>query len=129
MEQSLAGIDMLNKNKIEEKRTQRKNKIATYAQANKVPEFAAAMYIDQNAPYTTNKSMLAEVGYNVNKITADNCYEVIDNLKEIGVIVIHAGSSPERVARILDDIINEEIPECWGGPDMQEYVDITPDQV
>jgi hypothetical protein len=115
---------------VDRKVAERKNRIDTYAQSAKVPSFVAAMYIDERAPLTTNKAMLKEIGLDIDVVTEENVSQVIVGLEAINIKLIGVEDvNRPRLARVINDIINEEIPECWGGPDMQEYVDITPDQV
>lgn len=131
MVQLLLGTKMnINIDKINQNRKNRINKIETYALANKVPNFVAAMYIDEHSQLTTNKKMLNSVDYVIDTVTTDNYRDVISALAQIGVVVVYSESeSDSYIANALNNVINEEIPECWGGPDMQEYVDITPSQV
>jgi len=115
---------------VDRKVAERKNKINTYAQSAKVPSYVAAMYIDENAPLTTNKAMLKEIGLKVDVVTEDNVSMVIVGLEAINIKLLGTESvNKPRLAKVVNDIINEEVPECWGGPDMQEFIDITPDEV
>ena len=117
---------MVNINKINEYRAMRLSKIESYATAKKISKAEAAMFIDFNAPPTTNKAMLAKVGYNVDEVTLDNLYEVITALGHIGVNVIgHEKLQTPMLIQIMNNVINEEVSECWGGPDMQEFVDVS----
>jgi hypothetical protein len=117
-------IDM---NIVNFKVQQRKNRISTYANANNVPDWKAAMFIDQNSKFTTNRTMLAEAGYPVSEVTKDNYIDVINALEAINVKILWANTYPvEHMVKNLNNIINEEINECWGGPDMQEFIDILP---
>lgn len=116
---------MINEDKINEFRAKRKQKIADFAKEKNMSNIEAAMWIDMNAPATTNRAMLAAVGYEIEKVTVDNVEAVVDALNWIGVIVTWAEhQSMETVAERLNAVINEEVPECWGGADMQEYVDL-----
>lgn len=117
---------MINTEYISKKIVERKNKIATYAEKNNMPDFVAAMYVDQNAPLTTNRKMFAQAGFNLDTVTTDNYQDVINAFDAINVTIVTDGSDPERIARVLNTIIDEEVPECWGGPDMREYIDIFP---
>ena len=115
---------------VDKKVAERKNRISTYAQSAKVPSYVAAMYIDENAPLTTNKAMLKEIGLKVDVVTEDNVSMVIVGLEAINIKLLGTESvNKPRLAKVVNDIINEEVPECWGGPDMQEFIDITPDEV
>lgn len=116
----------MNTKYIEEKIKQRKHKIDTYAATNKVPEFVAAIYIDQHAPTTTNRKMLAEAGFVVDKVTEDNLDEVVDALGMINVNVIINTEDIFTIVNALNNAIDEPVTECWGGPDMAEYIDIGP---
>jgi len=115
---------------VDRKVAERKNRIDTYAQSAKVPSFVAAMYIDERAPLTTNKAMLREIGLDIDVVTEDNVSQVIVGLEAINIQLLGVENvNRPRLAKVVNDIINEEVPECWGGPDMQEYIDITPDNV
>ena len=115
---------------VDRKVAERKNRIDTYAQSAKVPSFVAAMYIDERAPLTTNKAMLKQIGLDIDVVTEENVSQVIVGLEAINIKLIGIESvNKPRLARVVDNIINEEVPECWGGPDMQEFIDITPDEV
>jgi homoserine dehydrogenase len=116
---------MVDENIIAEKVKHRKAKIETYAASAKVPSFIAALFVDDNAPITTNKKMLAEAGYEIDNVTEDNFRDVIYALERIGVIVLTNNNTDNRIASVLNTIINEEVPECWGGPDLKEYIDIS----
>lgn len=124
------GGNMVNQELVDNKRKQRENKINTYAATSKQPKFAAAVFIDQNGPRTTNKKMLEEVGYVVDKVTEENYEEVIYNLSLIGVHILfnETRDSAKHIASSVNNAINEELPECWGGPDMEEYIEILPEQ-
>ena len=115
---------------VDRKVAERKNRIDTYAQSAKVPSFVAAMYIDERAPLTTNKAMLKQIGLDIDVVTEENVSQVIIGLEAINIKLIGIESvNKPRLARVVNNIINEEVPECWGGPDMQEFIDITPDEV
>ena len=118
----------ININKIEVFRNRRRDKIETYANSAKVSKWEAAIYIDQNAPMTTNQKMLAAVDYHVDTVTPENCYDVIEALSNIGVIVLYdqCNGDTKHIAKVLNSVITEEVTECWGGSDMQEFVDINP---
>jgi len=116
---------MINIEYVNKMRQIRKNRITQYATDNKVHEFVAAMYIDSNGPKTTNLKMLNDAGYQVTEATLDNWEEVINNLNDINVEVIYDGLTPMVIVNKLNAALNEEIPECWGGPDMREFLDFT----
>ena len=118
---------MININKLNDKRMQRINRINTYAEANKTVPMAAALFVDQNSPITTNKRMLAEVDYNFDVVSEGNYLAVLAALEAIGVTVITDNCTPNNIVKSLNTIVNEEIPECWGGDDMREYVEIFPE--
>jgi hypothetical protein len=110
---------------VEGKRNLRVNKIAKYAETKKISKMEAAIFIDFNSPKTTNLKMLNQAGYSLKRVTAANCLKVIDVLKVIGVNVVgYENLDKKTLGRILNNVVNEEINECWGGPDMQEFVDV-----
>ena len=117
---------MININKLNDKRQQRINRINTFAEANKTVPMAAALFVDQNSPITTNKRMLAEVDYNFDVVDESNYLAVLAALEAIGVTVITDNCAPEKIIKSLNNIVNEEVNECWGGDDMREYVEIFP---
>lgn len=112
---------------IKAKRDLRMRKIADYADAKGIPEIQAAMFIDMNSPPTTNKKMLNSVGFYLAEVTEDNVYDVIEALQFIGVNVVNYSkySNPGQLADLIEIVITEEIPECWGGDDMQEIIELT----
>jgi hypothetical protein len=115
---------------IQGKRNLRADKIAKYAETKKISKTEAAIFIDFNAPKTTNRKMLNQAGYSLKQVKATNCLKVIDALKMIGVNVIgYRDMDKKTLGRILTKVINEEINECWGGPDCQEFIDITPQNI
>jgi hypothetical protein len=83
----------------------------------------AAMWVDKHAKKTTNREMLKKVGYIVEDISEDNFDNVVEALKCIGVTIV-IKSSRFHAIKTLASIIDEEIPECWGGADVQEFVEI-----
>lgn len=110
---------------VENKRNLRKRKIADYANEKNISFFEAAIFIDFNSPLTTNKRMLNDVGIIFDEVNSDNVFDIIDALGVIGVKVRNYKQfSNEKLADILNNVISEKIPECWGGEDMQEYVDL-----
>lgn len=117
---------MINTEVIKKKIAERKNRIETFAQKNNMPEFVAAIYIDQNAPLTTNRKMFAEAGYRVDNVTVDNYQEVIAAFDAISITIVYENGSPEEIANTLNTILDEEIPECWGGEDTRGFIDIFP---
>jgi hypothetical protein len=115
---------------VDKKIAERKNKINTYAQSAKLPFHVAAMYIDERAPLTTNKKMLKEIGLDIDVVTESNVSQVLVGLEAINIKVIGIDTvTKQKLAQIMNDVINDEIPECWGGPDCQEFVDVTPQDV
>ena len=83
----------------------------------------AAMWVDKNSKMTTNREMLKKVGYTVTDITNDNFDDVVNALKCIGVTLVikcHRMNAVITLAKIIDEFV----PECWGGPDMQEFVEL-----
>jgi hypothetical protein len=116
---------MINETILQEKRNNRVRKINDYAAAKKIPTVQAAIFIDFNAPKTTNLKMLNEVGYNLTEVTEDNCMEVIAALDAIGIVVLgYEEINSDRLVTVMNTVINEEVNECWGGPDMQEFVEV-----
>ncbi len=111
-------------NIVKEKIKQRQNRIETYASIKKIEKFIAAFYIDQNSPTTTNRKMLTEVGYPIEQVHLDNYRDVIYALKDINVIVLCDNVPEELIVSKLNCVIDDPVNECWGGPDMQEYVDL-----
>ena len=112
---------------VDRKIAERKNRIDTYAQSAKVPSYVAAIYIDENAPLTTNKAMLKEIGLSIDVVTEENVSQVLMGLEAMNIKVVGTETvTKQKLAQIMNDVINDEVPECWGGPDMQEFIDITP---
>ena len=111
---------------VQAKRDLRKRKIAAYADEKRISTMEAAIFIDMNSPITTNKKMLHSVGFLFNEVNDDNVHDIIEALEVIGVVVVgHKSFSKEELAKRITAVINEEINECWGGSDMQEYVDLS----
>ena len=111
---------------VQAKRDLRKRKIAAYADEKRISTIEAAIFIDFNGPLTTNKKMLHSVGFLFDEVNDDNVYDIIEALEVIGVVVLgHKSFSKDELARRMEDVINEEVHECWGGSDMQEYVDLS----
>jgi len=112
---------------VNKKVQQRVEKIKTVANAKKIPLIAAAMWVDENGPESTNKKMLAEIGMHFDEVTLDNYKDVLVGLECINVKVVWQEDHPiTRVVEQLNDVINETITECWGGEDMQEFIELTP---
>lgn len=121
---------MVNEEMIAMKRAQRLNKIEEIAKARNISSVEAAMFVDLNGSNTTNLKMLNEVGYDITVVTEDNYVDVIQALAKIGVFVINVPTlNTAKTVKLLNNVINEEITECWGGPDMQEFVDLYGDQI
>lgn len=121
---------MVNEEMIAQKRAQRLNKIEEIAKARNISSVEAAMFVDLNGSNTTNLKMLNEVGYDITVVTEDNYVDVIQALAKIGVFVINVPTlNTAKTVKLLNNVINEEITECWGGPDMQEFVDLYGDQI
>lgn len=121
---------MVNEEMIAQKRAQRLNKIEEIAKARNISSVEAAMFVDLNGSNTTNLKMLNEVGYDITVVTEDNYVDVIQALAKIGVCVINVPTlNTAKTVKLLNNVINEEITECWGGPDMQEFVDLYGDQI
>jgi 5'-3' exonuclease len=123
-------VTMVNEEMIAMKRAQRLNKIEEIAKARNISSVEAAMFVDLNGSNTTNLKMLNEVGYDITVVTEDNYVDVIQALAKIGVFVINVPTlNTAKTVKLLNNVINEEITECWGGPDMQEFVDLYGDQI
>jgi hypothetical protein len=116
----LVNIDFVNK-----KREERLQKIKTLRNSKSFDVCTAALWVDQNAPVTCNKKMLNDAGYNVETVTNDNVDNVIEALSQIGITVIDFDHlNKTTLAKTLNDIIYEPIPECWGGIDVREYISL-----
>lgn len=116
----LVNIDFVNK-----KREERLQKIKTLRNSKAFDACTAALWVDQNAPVTSNKNMLKQAGYPVEDVTEDNLNEVIEALSEIGITLVDFDHlSRPVIAKTLTDILNEPIPECWGGIDVREYISL-----
>lgn len=114
---------MVNKELIERKRQNRLDKINQLIGNNKDKFIEMSVWLDRNAKATTNGKMLAEVGFGLTNVTETNWRDWLTALGEIGVKVIdYKGLSDAEMAKRLTQVISEQVPECWGGPDMQEYV-------
>ena len=117
-------------NVIKRKMDLRVEKIEMVSRNKKIPILAAAMWVDQNAPITTNRIMLAEAGVIVDTVTEDNYIFVIESLNALNIKVSYPDPYPvNRIVEQLNDIIDEEINECWGGPDMQEFIHLNPENI
>lgn len=111
---------------VQAKRDLRRRKIEAYADEKRISTMEAAIFIDFNSPLTTNKKMLHSVGFLFDEVNDDNVHDIIDALGVIGVTVIgYNAYSKDELAKRIEAVINEEINECWGGSDMQEYVDLS----
>lgn len=116
----LVNIDFVNK-----KREERLQKIKTLRNSKAFDACTAALWVDQNAPVTCNKNMLKQAGYHVEDVTENNLDEVIKALSEIGITLVDFDHlSRPVIAKTLTDILNEPIPECWGGLDVREYISL-----
>lgn len=114
---------MINKDLISLKRKQRFDKIMTLCAGDESKFTQYSIWLDSNAPFTTNRLMLAEVGFVLGEVTKTNWRDWIAALGEIGVKVIeYEHLDDSTMSDILDQMINEKIPECWGGEYVQEYV-------
>lgn len=117
----------MNINYIKQKQAERVSRIQTYVNNNNVPGFIAAMYVDEHAPVTTNKKMLAEAGFIFDEVTAENYLEVINALNTINVEIITNECTTERIITVLNKAVNEEVHELWGGDDVKEIIDCFPE--
>ena len=115
--------NVINTTKLASFRKLRLDKINEIAKTGKFSTELPAMFVDQNAPLTTNRIMLNKVDYVVNEITEDNFDDVIIALNAIGVVVSYTTTRTHAIG-LLSEIIDESIPECWGGEDVKEYVQI-----
>lgn len=114
---------MINKELIERKRQNRLDKINHLIGDCKDKFIETSVWLDKNAKPTTNAKMLAEVGFGLTAVTETNWRDWVNGLGEIGVRIIdYRGLSDSEMVERLNQVISEQIPECWGGPDMQEYV-------
>ena len=115
--------NVINTTKLASFRKLRLDKINEITKTNQFSAELPAMFVDQNAPHTTNRIMLNKVDYVVNEITEDNFDDVILALNAIGVVVSYTTTRTKAIT-LLSEIIDESIPECWGGEDVKEYVQI-----
>lgn len=115
--------NIINTTKLDSFRKLRLDKINEIAKTGKFSNELPSMFVDQNAPLTTNRIMLNKVDYVVNEITEDNFDDVINALDAIGVVVSYTTTRSNAIT-LLSEIIDESIPECWGGEDVKEYVQI-----
>ena len=119
---------MINKELIEAKRKYRMDKIMSIIGDDTDKFLETSIWLDSTAPYTTNRKMLADVGFGLTEITETNWRDWIDGLAEIGVKVIeYEGLSDSDMVFNLKNVVDEPVPECWGGKDMQEYVSFKED--
>ena len=121
------GTNMIDENIVNKKILERQNRIKTYATANNMSTLAAAIFIDQNSPLTTNKDMFKLCGFDIDVVTKDNFREVIDAYDKINVTILTDGCDEDRIISVLNKTINETITECWGGPDMREFIECFPE--
>ena len=116
-------IDTIKLAKFRQNRILRINKRQKAKNLSQEDRPLAAMWVDKNSRRTTNREMLKKVGYTVTDITNDNFDDVVNALKCIGVTIVikcHRLNAVITLAKILDEFV----PECWGGPDMQEFVEL-----
>lgn len=110
---------------IQAKQAERLNKIKTLANAQSKSETWAEIYVDANAPITTNKRQLKQAGWQDDEVTEDNFRDVIEALALFNVEIRCDNNWPrETLIKNLNDVINEEVTECWGGPNVREIVEI-----
>lgn len=110
---------------VERKREERLEKIKTLRNSKSFDACTAALWIDQNAPMTTNKAMLKQAGYTVDTVTVENLSEVMEAMSQIGITVVDFDHlTKQKIADTLDDVLNEPTPECWGGLDVREYISL-----
>lgn len=110
---------------IQAKQAERLNKIKTIANAKSQPEGWAEVYVDMNAPITTNKRQLKQAGWVDDEVDNYNFRDVMEALALLGIEIYQPHDYPEsKLIAQLNNIINEEIPECWGGPNVREVIEI-----
>ena len=114
---------MINKEIIAAKRKYRMDKILAIIGDDKSKFMETAIWLDSTAPATTNRKMLADVGFSLQTVTETNWRDWLNGLSEIGVKVIeYEELSDSEIVFNLNHILDEQLPECWGGEDMQEYI-------
>ena len=113
-------------NFIEAKRQQRTNKIKSLVAKRNCSYFEAEIFVDMNAPKTTNRKQLTQAGMvDIDEVTPDNLYDIIEAMSLMGIEVRKSKNAPrEFIMKTLEIILDEEVPEFWGGPGVKEIVEI-----
>ena len=113
-------------NFIEAKRQQRTNKIKSLVAKRNCSYFEAEIFVDMNAPKTTNRKQLTQAGMvDIDEVTSDNFYDIIEAMSLMGIEVRKSKNAPrEFIMKTLEIILDEEVPEFWGGPGVREIVEI-----
>ena len=113
-------------NFIEAKRQQRTNKIKSLVAKRNCSYFEAEIFVDMNAPKTTNRKQLTQAGMvDIDEVTSDNLYDIIEAMSLMGIEVRKSkDASREFIMKTLEIILDEEVPEFWGGPGVREIVEI-----
>ena len=113
-------------NFIEAKRQQRTNKIKSLVAKRNCSYFEAEIFVDMNAPKTTNRKQLTQAGMvDIDEVTSDNFYDIIEAMSLMGIEVRkNKYASQEFIMKTLEIILDEEVPEFWGGPGVREIVEI-----
>lgn len=111
---------------IEAKRQHRTNKIKSLVAKRNCSYFEAEIFVDMNAPKTTNRKQLMQAGMvDIDEVTSDNLYDIIEAMSLMGIEVRrNKNSSQEFIMKTLETILDEEVPEFWGGPGVREIVEI-----
>ena len=115
----------MNYNFIEQKRNERIEKIRKYCEENDL-EFGcieACIAVDQESPITTNRKMLEQAGFTLKEVNDSNWRDWAAALEDIGIRFVNL-KEDKNYAHVINEILNEQITECWGGPDMQECIDL-----
>lgn len=115
----------MNYNFIEQKRNERIEKIRKYCEEYDL-DFGcieACIAVDNAGPITTNRKMLEEAGFTLKEVTDSNWRDWAAALEDIGIRFVNLRED-KNYAKVINEILNEQITECWGGPDMQEFVDV-----
>ena len=115
----------MNYNFIEQKRNERIEKIRKYCEEHDL-EFGcieASVAVDNASPITTNRKMLEQAGFTLKEVTDSNWPVWAAALEDIGIRFVNLRED-KNYAHVINEILNEQITECWGGPDMQECIDL-----
>jgi hypothetical protein len=114
-------------NYIIEKQTQRQNRITSVMHTRDISQIEAAMWVDMNSPYTTNRKQLAQAGYDVEEVDEWNLEDILDSLQLMGIeFVIAPEVTRKNLIKQMNSLLDDEIPEFWGGEGVTEVVRIFP---